>query len=194
MIRDILLIDDDFLVVTSNGMLQRFKRVDDFEYSLVNQKLIDEDIDFRHIIKLDEKNLICAFSKSDIYIINIDSYYINCRLTLPKKFYMDTRTKPFILSKEIICFRQINSITIFNYKKMKIIKTIDLTKNSPFQIYKDANEKFFYVVSIVISLNKKVKDLLKTHIEVIKYDEKLNILERAKIKINIITNFSNYIE
>ena len=184
-IRDILLIDDDFLVATKNGMLQRFKREDDFQYSLYSQKLIDEDIDFRHLIKLDEKNLICAFSKSNIYIINIDSYSIDCRFTLPKKLYMDARTKPFILSKDIICFRQANSITIFNYKKMRIIKTIDLTKNSPFQIYKDVNEKFFYIVSIVLSLNKKEKDLLKTHIEVIKYDEKLNVLEKSKIKIKM---------
>ena len=61
---------------------------------------------------------------------------------------MDARIKPFLISNKnySICFRQITSLTIFNYKKMKIIKTIDLTKNSPFQFYKDEKDNFFYMI------------------------------------------------
>ena len=182
-IRDILLIEDDLIVATKKGELIKFQRENDFEYSEINRKVIDEDIDFRYLLKLDEKNLICAFSTAYIYIINIDSFSINCTFSLDYKLYMDARTKPFILSEKdyTICFRQTTSLTIFNYKKMKIIKTIDLTKNSPFQLYKDEKDNCFYMISMVFSL--KYEDTLNTHIEAIKYDLNLNILESSKTKI-----------
>ena len=71
-VRDILLIEEDLLVVTKYGEFIKFKRETDFEYSIINRKIIDKDIDFRYMIKLDKKNLICAFCKTDIYIININ--------------------------------------------------------------------------------------------------------------------------
>ena len=184
-LRDILLIDDDLLVATEFGGLERFKRNNDFDYSLVAQKIIDKDIDFRYILKLDKKNLICVFSKTNIYIINIDSFSVISRLALPDKLYMDARTKPFILSEEnfTICFRQTNSLTIFDYKKMRIIKTIDLNINSPFQLYKEEKDNFFYMISIFLSL--KGKDRLGTHIQAIKYDLNLKILESSKTEIRL---------
>jgi len=184
-LRDILLIDDDLIVATEFGGFERYKRINDFDYSLVSQKIIDKDIDFRYIIKLDKKNMICAFSKTNIYIINIDLFSVDCKFSLPEKLYMDARTKPFILSEEnhTICFRQTNSLTIFNYKKMEITKTIDLIENSPFQLYKEEKDNFFYMISIFLSL--KGKDRLGTHIQAIKYDLNLNILENSKTEISM---------
>ena len=190
-VRDILLIEEDLLVVTKYGEFIKFKRETDFEYSIINRKIIDKDIDFRYMIKLDKKNLICAFCKTDIYIINIDSFSIDCRLSLPCELYIDARTKPFILSDKnyIICFRQTTILTIFNYKKMKIIKTIDLRKDSPFQLYKDEKDNFFYIISMVFTL--KNKNLFNTHIKVTKYDLNLNILEISKIKM-FMPNYYSY--
>ena len=96
-----------------------------------------KNIEFRHIINLEENNLICAFSLTNILVININSFSINCNLSLPKNLYLDPRTKPFILSHKdhTICFRQQTSLSTFDYKKMKLIKTIDLSKNAPFQIF-----------------------------------------------------------
>ena len=103
---------------------------------------------------------------------------------------MDPRTKPFIISEKeyTICFRQQTSLSILNYKKMRIIKTIDLSKNAPFQLFKDQKEDFLYLVSIVFSKRKNSNlfsgDLI-THIEVIKFDLNLNIMKKSKTKINM---------
>ena len=71
---------------------------------------------------------------------------------------------------------------------MKIIKTIDLSKNAPFQLFKEENENFFYLISIVFSERKNNEsssgDLI-THIESIKFDLNLNILEKSKTIINM---------
>ena len=189
-IRDILLIDDDLIVADKKGKLIRYKRVDDFKYTKYKEKTINPDIEFRHIINLDEKYLICAFSLTNIYIININSFSINCNFSLSETHYMDPRTKPFILSHKdhTICFRQQTSLSILDYKKMKIIKTIDLSKNAPFQLFKEENENFLYLISIVFSERKNSKSCLETlitHIESIKFDLNLNILEKSKTKINM---------
>ena len=189
-IRDIVLINDDLILATKKGKLIRYKRDDDFQYSKYKEKIIDKNIDFRHIIKLKEKNLLCAFSLTNIYIIHIDSFSINCNFSLSERFYMDPRTKPFIISEKeyTICFRQQTSLSILNYKKMRIIKTIDLSKNAPFQLFKDQKEDFLYLVSIVFSKRKNSNlfsgDLI-THIEVIKFDLNLNIMKKSKTKINM---------
>ena len=190
-IRDLLLIDDDIILATKNGKIIRYKRDGDFEYSKYKEKIIAENINFRHIIKLDKKNLICAFSLSNIYIINLDSFSINSNFLLPEKLYIDPKTKPFILSHKnhTICFRQQKSITIFNYKKMKIIKTIDLSNDGPFQLFKGENENFLYVISTAFSKRKNQKNSfekeLMTYIQSIKFDLNLNILEKSKTKINM---------
>ena len=67
---------------------------------------------------------------------------------------------------------------------MKIIKTIDLSKNAPFQLFKEENENFLYLISIVFS-ERENSNLLMTHIESIKFDLNLNILEKSKTKINM---------
>ncbi len=87
-------------MATKKGKLIRYKRDDDFQYSKYKEKIIDKNIDFRHIIKLKEKNLLCAFSLTNIYIIHIDSFSINCNFSLSKAFYMDPRTKPFIIYEQ----------------------------------------------------------------------------------------------
>ena len=134
---------------------------------------------------MEEKNLICCFTKSKIYIINIDLFSIISKLTLPKSLYIDLKTKPFIISKAkpIICFRQQSKLTIFNYKTMKIIKSIDLKKNAPFQLFKEENGNNFYLVSIVFSNLSDDKYSCKTHIEVKKFDINLKILKKSKTKI-----------
>ena len=66
---------------------------------------------------------------------------------------------------------------------MEIIKTIDLIENSPFQLYKEEKDNFFYMISIFLSL--KGKDRLGTHIQAIKYDLNLNILENSKTEISM---------
>ena len=156
-IRDSLLIDDDLILATNKGKLIIYKRCVDFEYSIYKEKEIDKNINFRHIIKLEGKKLICAFSLTNIYIINIKSFSINSKLSLPETLYIDPRTKPFILSgkNHTICFRQQTSLSIFNYKQMKIIKTVNLNKNAPFQLFMDQKEKFLYLISIVFSKRKK---------------------------------------
>ena len=153
----------------------------------IKKKTIDKNIEFRYIINLEEKDLICAFNLTNIYIIDINLFSINCSFSIPKTLYLDPRTKPFILSCEdhTICFRQQTSLSIFDYKKMKIIKTIDLSKNAPFQLFKEEKENFLYLISIVYSNKKNDTDELITHIEVIKYDLNLNILKSSKIKINM---------
>ena len=121
-IRDFILIDDYLLLATDNNQLIKYKRVENYKYHKVNVKSFDINIGFRFIIKLKEKNLICCFTKSKIYIINIDLFSIISKLTLPESLYIDLKTKPFIISKAkpIICFRQQSKLTIFNYKTMKI--------------------------------------------------------------------------
>ena len=146
-IRDLLLKDDDLILAAKKGKIICYRRDGDFEYSKYKEKTINENIDFRHIIKLNKKNnIICAFSLSKIYIINIDSFSINSILSLPEKLYRDPRIKPFILSRKnyTICFRQQKSITIINYKTMKIIKTIDLSNDGPFQLFK--GENYVYLI------------------------------------------------
>ena len=189
-IRDILLIDNDLILAAKKGKLIHYKRVDVFKYTKYKEKTINPDIEFRHIINLDEKDLICAFSLANIYIININSFFIDCIFSLSKILYMDPRTKPFILSHKnhTICFRQQTSLSILDYKKMKIIKTIDLSQNAPFQLFKEEKENFFYLISIVFSERKNSKPHLEnliTHIESIKFDLDLNILEKSKTKINM---------
>ena len=123
-IRDCIIIDEYLLVATDGGKLIKYKRDGDYKYSEVNVKIFD--IKFRFILKLKEKNLICGFTKSKIFIINIDDFSINSKLKLEKTLYIDLKTKPFIISNKnhTICFRQQSQITIFNYKKMQIVKTI----------------------------------------------------------------------
>lgn len=55
-IRDSLLIDDDLILATNKGKLIIYKRGGDFEYSIFKEKEIDNNINFRHIIKLEGKN------------------------------------------------------------------------------------------------------------------------------------------
>ena len=188
-IRDILLINDDLILATENGKLIIYKKDEDNKYSKYKEKIINKDINFRHIITLDSKNLICAFSLNNIYIIDIDSFSINFNFSLPKKLTLDPRTKPFIISekKNKICFRHQKSLSIFDYKKMKIIKTLDLSKNSPFQLFKDENENFLYLISIVLKerKNKDYFDKFISYIETIKYDLDFNIIEKSKTKINM---------
>ena len=185
-IRDILLIDDELIVATKKGKLIRYKIGDDYKYTKYKEKTFNPDIEFRHIINLDEKDLICAFSLTNIYIININSFSINFIFSLSRTHYMDPRTKPFILSHKdhALCFRQQTSLCILDYKKMKIIKTIDLSKNAPFQLFKEENENFLYLISIVFS-KREDSNLLMTHIESIKFDLNLNILEKSKTIINM---------
>lgn len=197
-IRDFIIIDDYLLLATDNGQLIKYKRVENYKYHKVNVKSFEIKIGFRFILKLKEKNLICCFTKSKIYIINIDLFSIISKLTLPKSLYIDLKTKPFIISKEkpIICFRQQYKLTIFNYKTMKIIKSIDLKKNAPFQLIKEENGNNFYLVSIVFSNLSDDKYMCKTHIEVKKFDINLKILKKSKTKI-IMPEFveeDNYID
>ena len=107
-IRDFILMDDYLLLATNNSQLIKYKRVEDYKYHKVNAKSFDIDIGFRFILKLKQKNLICCFTKSKIYIINIELFSIISKLTLPKSLYIDLKTKPFIISKvkPIICFKQ----------------------------------------------------------------------------------------
>ena len=189
-IKDILLINDnDLILATENGKLIRYKKDDDYQFSKYKGKIINKDINFRHIIALNDKNLICAFSLNNIYIIDINSFSINFNFSLPKELSMDPRTKPFIISKKKnrICFRHQKSLSIFDYKKMKIIKTVDLSKNTPFQLYKDEKENFLYLTSIVLKerKNKDYFDKFISYIETIKYDLDLNVIEKSKIKINM---------
>ena len=71
---------------------------------------------------------------------------------------------------------------------MKEIKTIDLSKNAPFQLFKEEKENSLYLISIVFSERKNNKSLFETlitHIESIKFDLNLNILEKSKTIINM---------
>lgn len=49
----------------------------------------------------------------------------------------------------------------------------------------DRKEKFLYLISIVFSKRKNNSEELITHIEAIKYDLNVNILEKSKTKINM---------
>ena len=191
-IRDILIINDndDLIIATDNDKLIIYKKNNNSKYFKYKEKIIGKHINFRHIIKLEERNLIYAFSLTNIYIIDIDSFSINFNYSLPENLEIDPRTKPFIISqkKNIICFRAQKSLSFFDYKKMRIIKTIDLRKNAPFQIYKDPNEDFFYLITIVLSEKKKNDSYSKkliSYIEAIKLDLNLNFVEKSKNKINM---------
>jgi hypothetical protein len=107
-------------------------------------------------------------------------------MLLGNSFYIDLKTKPFIISNKnhTICFREQSQISIFNYKKMQIVKTIELKSNAPFQIFKEEKEKFFYLISIVFSNLNKFGEC-KTYIEAIKFDINLQILEKFKTKIKM---------
>ena len=183
-IRDFIIIDDYLLVATDSGKLFKYKRDEDYKYSEINVKIFD--IKFRFILKLKEKNLICGFTKSKIYIINIEDFSINSKMLLGNSFYIDLKTKPFIISNKnhTICFREQSQISIFNYKKMQIVKTIELKSNAPFQIFKEEKAKFFYLISIVFS-NLDENEYCKTYIEAIKFDINLQILEKFKTKIKM---------
>ena len=91
-------------MATENGKLIRYKKDDDYQFSKYKGKIINKDINFRHIIALNDKNLICAFSLNNIYIIDINSFSINFNFSLPKELSMNPRTKPFMISEKKIGF------------------------------------------------------------------------------------------
>ena len=66
---------------------------------------------------------------------------------------------------------------------MKIIKSIDLKKNAPFQLIKEENGNNFYLVSIIFSNLSDDKYSCKTYIEVKKFDINMKILKKFKTKI-----------
>ena len=81
---------------------------------------------------------------------------------------------------------------------MKIIKTLDLSKNALFQLFKEEKEDFLYLISIVLKERKNNNPsdgCVITYIEAIKFDLDLNIIEKSKTKINMpLLILSEYIE
>ena len=135
-------------------------------------------MDCIHLIELNDKDLIGYMTRSEINIIDINSLTVISKFLLSKNDFIDNRTKPVLMSDNIICFKQQQMLVIFNYKKMKIIKTINFNNNNyPFQIYKDKNQNYFYIVSLFYEKKIKTGNI---YIETIKYDKNIEIIERSK--------------
>ena len=148
------------------------------QYSKLEEILLGLNMDCIHLIELNDKDLIGYMTRSEINIIDINSLTVISKFLLSKNDFIDNRTKPILMSDNIICFKQQQMLVIFNYKKMKIIKTINFNNNNyPFQLYKDKNQNYFYIVSLFYE--KKIKKG-NIYIETIKYDKNIEIIERSK--------------
>ena len=90
------------------------------------------------------------------------------KFSLPSDYLIDPRAKPILISNNIICFKQKQMLVTFNYKTMQIIKTINFNNNNyPFQLYKEKNKNYFY---IILFFYEKILKKIKIYFEVIKYN------------------------
>ena len=196
-IKSILIKDNKLLAATINSNLLFYEKTKNNKYKLSKKISFNDKQNFYRLLDLKDNNLICCFASDCLKIIDIETsstisifkftpnyeYNKNRKndredFTKITKDTFDPRSKPFLIKNTnyknyLICFKQLSSFSVINYKTMKIIKKINFENNLLFQLYKPENKyQFFYVILI----NKD-----KSNLELRKYSSNLSLVKKNEI-------------